>query len=414
VGGGAVTAEHVFTLPDLGEGLTEAEILRWLVAPGDRIEVDQPLVEVETAKAVVEVPSPFAGTVAALHVEQGRVVAVGTRLVSFSGALGAPTPTPAEPVAAEPVAAEPVGGSVFGPPRTAAGARPAAGPVAVISPVVRQFARRNGVDLGLLTGSGANGLILRADVTRAVERRAHPGQPGQPAQPGDGAARIPLTGARAAAARKYTAARREIPDATCWVETEAEGLFAARNSLSAGPSGQVGLLTLIARICVAGLAAFPDLNAAVDNERGEIVRHPRIDLGVATQSERGLLVPVVRNAGARGLRGLGAELTRLVEAARTGTLAPGEARGGTFTLNNYGVFGVDGASPILNHPEVAMLGVGRIAARPWAVGGAVVVRRTVQLSLTFDHRVCDGAYAAEYLRFVAERVENPMLLLADG
>ncbi|WP_306313652.1 2-oxo acid dehydrogenase subunit E2, partial [Streptomyces hydrogenans] len=225
--------------------------------------------------------------------------------------------------------------------------------------------------------------------------------------------RVPLRGRRAAAAAKFSRSRREIPDATCWVEADATALLEARAALARPDGAPIGLLALLARICVAGLARHPQLNASVDTARGEIVRWPATHLGFAAQSDRGLTVPVVRDAHLRDTAGLAAELARLTAAARAGTLPPAEVTGGTFTLNNYGVFGVDGSTPILNHPEAAMLGVGRIAEKPWVHEGRLAVRRTVQLSLTFDHRVCDGAEAAGFLRHVADRVERPLRLLED-
>ncbi|PLW73294.1 branched-chain alpha-keto acid dehydrogenase subunit E2, partial [Streptomyces sp. DJ] len=232
----------------------------------------------------------------------------------------------------------------------------------------------------------------------------------------DGAAeavRIPLRGVRGAVAEKMSRSRREIPDATCWVDADATELLAVKDALAAGPGPRIGLLALLARICTAALARHPELNSTVDTERGEVVRLPAVHLGFAAQTERGLVVPVVRDAHRMSTAELSAEITRLTEAARTGTLTPAELTGGTFTLNNYGVFGVDGSTPILNHPEAAMLGVGRIAEKPWVHRGELAVRRVTQLSFTFDHRVCDGGAAGGFLRFVADCVENPVRLLRD-
>ncbi|MGW3397005.1 dihydrolipoamide acetyltransferase family protein [Streptomyces hydrogenans] len=431
-----------FLLPDLGEGLTEAEIVRWLVADGDMVAVDQPVVEVETAKATVELPCPYAGVVTRRYGGEGDVLAVGAPLVAVtveetaapagepratgSGSVlvgygtretprrrPAPAAVPAVTVPARPA---PVPGSAPAGP---------AGPVPVVSPLVRQLARRHGLDLRSVPGSGAGGLILRSDVDAAIRRaeREPAGVPPVTAVPGpahgphgsDGPepVRVPLRGRRAAAAAKFSRSRREIPDATCWVEADATALLEAQAALARPDGAPIGLLALLARICVAGLARHPQLNASVDTAREEIVRWPATHLGFAAQSARGLTVPVVRDAHLRDTAGLAAELARLTAAARAGTLTPAEVTGGTFTLNNYGVFGVDGSTPILNHPEAAMLGVGRIAEKPWVHEGRLAVRRTVQLSLTFDHRVCDGAEAAGFLRHVADRVERPLRLLED-
>jgi pyruvate dehydrogenase E2 component (dihydrolipoamide acetyltransferase) len=200
------------------------------------------------------------------------------------------------------------------------------------------------------------------------------------------------------------------------VDADATRLLATRAAMNAAQERaggeRISVLALLARISVAALARFPDLNAMVDGERGEIVRLPAVHLGFAAQTDRGLVVPVVRDAQARTTAGLSAEIGRLTAAARSGSLTPAELTGGTFTLNNYGVFGVDGSTPIINHPEAAMLGVGRIAPKPWVHEGELAVRQVVQLSFTFDHRVCDGGTAGGFLRFVADCVEDPAVLLA--
>ncbi|TGN74676.1 2-oxo acid dehydrogenase subunit E2 [Streptomyces bauhiniae] len=435
-----------FKLPDLGEGLTEAEIVRWLVAVGDVVAVDQPVVEVETAKAMVEVPCPYGGVVTARYGEEGTELPVGAPLITV--AVGSPDAVgPAGEPAAE---AEGSGNVLVGygtqaPARrrrrvrtqlTAAnGTAPAApapapapappaptapeppapqgGPVPVISPLVRKLARDNGVDLHALRGTGPDGLILRADVEAAlrVEAPAPPttAAPTPTAHP-EGT-RIPLKGVRGAVAEKLSRSRREIPDATCWVDADATELLRARAAMNAAGAPKISLVALLARICAAALARFPELNSYVDTEAREVVQLPGVHLGFAAQTERGLVVPVVRDAHTRDAESLTAEFARLTEAARAGRLTPGELTGGTFTLNNYGVFGVDGSTPIINHPEAAMLGVGRIVPKPWVHEGELAVRQVVQLSLTFDHRVCDGGTAGGFLRYVADCVEQPAVLL---
>ncbi|MFC9926827.1 dihydrolipoamide acetyltransferase family protein [Streptomyces sp. NPDC127190] len=441
-----------FKLPDLGEGLTEAEIVRWLVQVGDVVAIDQPVVEVETAKAMVEVPCPYGGVVTARFGEEGTELPVGAPLLTV--AVGEPSaapessgnvlvgygtseapprrrrvrtaataPVPAERPAPAPAAAAPAA--------TAAPAAP--GPAPVISPLVRRLARDNGLDLRQLSGSGPEGLILRADVEGALRARAAGPATAQPlhqapapAEPGHATAatvrptpvgtprdgvRVPLKGVRGAVADKLSRSRREIPDATCWVDADATELMRARAAMNAAGGTKISLLALLARICTAALARFPELNSTVDTEAREIVRLEQVHLGFAAQTDRGLVVPVVRDAQARDAESLTAEFARLTEAARTGTLTPGELTGGTFTLNNYGVFGVDGSTPIINHPEAAMLGVGRIVPKPWVHEGELAVRQVVQLSLTFDHRVCDGGTAGGFLRYVADCVEHPAVLL---
>ncbi|NGO10855.1 2-oxo acid dehydrogenase subunit E2 [Streptomyces sp. HC44] len=501
-----------FRLPDLGEGLTEAEIVRWLVEVGDVVAVDQPVVEVETAKALVDVPCPYGGVVTARFGEEGTELPVGAPLLTVAvGAsaaggedegsgnvlvgYGTGTPParrgrvrPAGPAAAgRQPQGEPTEGSAGADAASAgrgadtsaadrdeggvavgtaahdtaarrlaqdvasAESRPGAedgsridGPVPVISPLVRRLAREYGLDLRELAGSGPDGLILRADVeyaARAAGARGRapktdtapyvPGAPessaapharvpaapvheapaSAPSVPAAAGTRIPLRGVRGAVADKLARSRREIPDATCWVDADATELMHARVAMNAAGGPKISLLALLARICTAALARHPELNSTVDMDAREVVQLDEVHLGFAAQTERGLVVPVVKDAHTRDAESLSAEFARLTEAARTGTLTPGELTGGTFTLNNYGVFGVDGSTPIINHPETAMLGVGRIVPKPWVHEGELAVRQVVQLSLTFDHRVCDGGTAGGFLRYVADCVEQPAVLL---
>ncbi|MFH9815653.1 dihydrolipoamide acetyltransferase family protein [Streptomyces sp. NPDC017230] len=496
-----------FKLPDLGEGLTEAEIVRWMVEVGDVVAVDQPVVEVETAKAMVEVPCPYGGVVTARFGEEGTELPVGAPLLTVavgetagdrpaggpgSGgeAVGEPPgedtgepqagkaraegaridQAPAESAPAESAGAEGAGArqvkaegsgnvlvgygtseaparrrrvrpvpsaSATAPSGRANGQVRAAdpvdgavdGPVPVISPLVRRLARHNDLDLRELTGSGPEGLILRADVEYALRAAATQGgrttaPEGGPQSAASGRApeaaapatrsggiRTPLKGVRGAVADKLSRSRREIPDATCWVDADATELMRARTAMNAAGGPKISLVALLARICTSALARFPELNSTVDTEAREVVQLDQVHLGFAAQTDRGLVVPVVRDAHARDAEALTAEFARLTEAARAGRLTPGEVTGGTFTLNNYGVFGVDGSTPILNHPEAAMLGVGRIVPKPWVHEGELAVRQVVQLSLTFDHRVCDGGTAGGFLRYVADCVEQPAVLL---
>ncbi|MFB7779827.1 dihydrolipoamide acetyltransferase family protein [Streptomyces bauhiniae] len=441
-----------FKLPDLGEGLTEAEIVRWLVAVGDVVAIDQPVVEVETAKAMVEVPCPYGGVVTARYGEEGTELPVGAPLITV--AVGSPEADAVGPAGQPAAEAEGSGNVLVGygtqaPARrrrrvraqltVANGTAPAApapaptpaapapapavpeppapqgGPVPVISPLVRKLARDNGVDLHALRGTGPDGLILRADVEAAlrVEATAPPAAPTAAPAPiaHPEGTRVPLKGIRGAVAEKLSRSRREIPDATCWVDADATELLRARAAMNAIGASKISLVALLARICAAALARFPELNSYVDTEAREVVQLPGVHLGFAAQTERGLVVPVVRDAHTRDAESLTAEFARLTEAARAGRLTPGELTGGTFTLNNYGVFGVDGSTPIINHPEAAMLGVGRIVPKPWVHEGELAVRQVVQLSLTFDHRVCDGGTAGGFLRYVADCVEQPAVLL---
>ncbi len=426
----AMPVVREFTLPDLGEGLTGAEVVRWMVEVGEVIAVDQPVVEVETAKAVVEVPCPYGGVVTARFGEVGQEVPVGAPLVTVAVAPG-PVPEDVEPAAPE--AERPLVGFGVAETRRAGrrrvapgGAAPAAAPalpvapvvvappaavrapavLAVISPLVRRIAREHGIDLAQVAGSGPEGLITRRDVERAIQQA----QTAPVEVPrGTDEELVPLRGLRRTVAEKLTRSHREIPAATCWVDADATELMALRAQLNQVPGPKVSVLALLARICLAGLERFPELNSSVEGDA--VRRHRAVHLGFAAQGQRGLLVPVVRDAQLLGTERLSVELARLTEAARAGSLGPAELTGGTFTLNNYGVFGVDGSTPILNHPEAAMLGVGRITPKPWVHEGELAVRQVTQLSFTFDHRVCDGGTAGGFLRFVADCVERPGMLL---
>ncbi|MFF2296848.1 dihydrolipoamide acetyltransferase family protein [Arthrobacter sp. NPDC058127] len=474
---------QVFLLPDLGEGLTEAELVNWLVAVGDEIRVDQPIAEVETAKSMVEVPSPYAGIVAVLHGEAGQTLDVGKPLISVApvGASVAAEPAVAEEAGPEEVVSEaPVasaaaeayrieekagsGNVLIGygtsgggearrtrPRKAPASAAPVApGPdfaelalsrtripgklSAVISPLVRKMARDHGVSLDAVPGSGESGLILRRDIEAAIggaSRETTPVEAPAVVQPSTGVqdartglsvtSRTPVRGIRKAVAANMTRSRSEIPEATVWVDVDATALLEMRAELKKrDPHGAPGLLAFIARFVTAGLKKFPELNTrfvtaedSAGGEMQEIIAFDGINLGFAAQTDRGLVVPSVRNAHLLNARELDAEIRRLTTVAREGKATPTELGSGTFTLNNYGVFGVDGSAAIINYPEVAMLGVGRIIDKPWVVDGQLAVRKVTELTLAFDHRVCDGETAAGFLRYVADAIENPGTVLAD-
>ncbi|MFD6664438.1 dihydrolipoamide acetyltransferase family protein [Micromonospora chalcea] len=439
-----------FLLPDLGEGLSEAEIVEWRVAVGDVVTVDQTVVEVETAKAVVDVPCPYAGRVVALHGAAGEVRPVGQPLITIAPLDDAPdphatyreeeragsgnvligygtghggtgrrrrrprlalAPEPGTPASTDPASdAAQTGG-------------PAAAPL-VISPIVRRLAKEHGIDLASLRGTGPGGVIRRADLDAAVAAPAPAARlaavPDAPAAhvglapAGDGDTVIPLTGIRKVIADKLSRSRREIPEVTIWVDVDATGLLETRAAINAAtPEAPVSILALLARICLSGLRKFPQLNAHVDTEGQRIIQSGGVHLGIAAQTDRGLVVPVLRDAQRLTTRELAAALAETTAAARAGTLPPARLTGGTFTLNNYGVFGVDGSTPIINHPEAALLGVGRIVDKPWVVDGQLAVRKVTQISLTFDHRVCDGGVAGGFLRHVADCVEQPAVLVAN-
>ena len=399
-----------FLLPDLGEGLTEAEIVTWHVQTGDTVTVDQPIVEVETAKAVVEVPVPFAGRVTALHGQPGDVVAVGEPLLTVDTAES---------------------GNVLVGYGTSSGHRrrhratrssgdssvpPRNGRLPVASPLIRQLARSAGLDLTTIRGSGRGGLITRQDVDAAINaRQAGPAAVPEPApavpeprrpSASRGVIRIPIRGLRKSVADKLSRSRREIPEATVWVDVDATEMLRLRAALNADESApKISLLALLSRFTILALRRHPELNARIEGD--EIVMGPSVHLGFAAQTDRGLMVPVVRDAQVHTLEQLAVAVAERTRRARDGTLGPAELTGGTFTVNNYGVFGVDGSAAIINHPEAAILGIGRIIQRPWVVDGQVVPRQMTELTLAFDHRVCDGGTAGGFLRFIADCVESP-------
>jgi 2-oxoisovalerate dehydrogenase E2 component (dihydrolipoyl transacylase) len=407
-------SNQVFLLPDLGEGLTEADIAEWRVRVGDTVTIDQVVVEVETAKAAVEVPIPFEGTVISLHGDEGSTLKVGTPLITVSGITAAHEQYREEERAGS-------GNVLIGygtsedtrrrRRRVAANREVTQGhedsATRVISPVVRNLARQNGLDLSRLPGSGPGGVINRADVERALAAT--------PATDAVDAQRIPIKGLRKAVADKLSTSRREIPDATTWVDVDATDLLAARQSINAAlpEDDKVSLMALLARLALAALARYSELNSTVDTDRGEIVRYGHVHLGIAAQTPRGLVVPVIERADSLTTVDLARQLRDTTALAREGTLSPSRLTGGTFTLNNYGVFGVDGSTPIINHPEAAILGVGRIVDKPWVVNGQLAVRKVTQVSLSFDHRVCDGGVAGGFLRLFADFIENPITVLGS-
>ncbi|MEX1079390.1 MAG: dihydrolipoamide acetyltransferase family protein [Homoserinimonas sp.] len=435
-----------FILPDLGEGLTEAEIVSWLVAPGDTISIDQPVVEVESAKSVVELPSPFGGVVEKLHAEPGTTVHAGQPLLTMAGSpdeadADSPDAVPGTAVRGVPDAADEGSGAVLigygtqarkrGPSRAGSGrfgARTAAtpeapasvpappasvaapsGPSPVVSPLVRKLARDHGFNASDLVGSGPDSLVMRADVEARIAEVSAPTE----VATASGDQRIAITGLRKIVSERLSTSRREIPEATIWLDVDATALIEAKDVLQRSTGERFSLNALIARFVVAGLKQYPILNSSVDAEAGEIVQHGQINLGLAAQTARGLMVPVVHDAGSMTTRQLRDSIGELVSTAEAGSFSSQQLSGGTFTLNNYGGFGVDGSAAIINHPEVAILGIGRIIDRPWVVNGQIVVRKVVVLSLVFDHRVCDGDIPSQFIGFVAGCIENPISLLAE-
>ena len=372
---------YEFKLPDLGEGLTEGEIARWLVAEGQEIAEDDPLVEIQTDKTTVEIPSPAAGIVHRILVAEGDVVPVA-RCSSRSAAT--PTAAAASPAAAPEAAAKDESELVF------QEHKPPAARVQA-TPLVRRLADELGVDLASLRGSGPNGRIVRG---RRPRRRAR-GESVETTQVDSSAAegrREPLRGVRRQIAEHLTRAHREVPAVTFVEECDFTG-------------ADLRLLVPHAlKAAAEALQEFPELNARLDGD--EIVYLERYDLGLAVQTEQGLVVPVVRDCDTASVEQLAAETARLAEAARAGTLKPEELRGSTFTITSAGRLGGVFVTPLVNHPEVAILGLHRIGPRPVVRDGEIVVREVGNVSVTFDHRVVDGARAAAFTLDVIARLES--------
>jgi 2-oxoisovalerate dehydrogenase E2 component (dihydrolipoyl transacylase) len=472
-----------FKLPDLGEGLEEGDIVEWHVAVGDVIELNQTVANIETAKAVVAVPSPFAGKVVELVGEVGETLAVGSVFVRIDvdveggevadEAAGA-APEPAEPAepAAEPAARrsewdaeeEPqplvgygqgkAGGTRRRRRRSDQGAAEAPAsdqPAEVLAkPPVRKLAKDMGVELAAIApGSGPDGIITREDVQAAAsgeepaapavaaEREPAPAAPSAPSAPPEPAALRPgeaalgfrgrqpgeveqIRGIRKRIVEKMEQSRREIPAASCTREADVTGMWQLARTLTAEATDQgydvkITPFAMVMRATILGLRRFPTLNARIvgreDGEPGEIHLLEPIHLGFAADTDRGLVVPNVKDAHTKSLLELAAELAELAGKARDGSIGPGELTGGTFTVNNYGAFGNDDGEPILNHPEVGILGVGAMRERPWVVDGELTVRRIATLRLAFDHRACDGGEAGRFVTYVADLCEEPSRIL---
>jgi pyruvate/2-oxoglutarate dehydrogenase complex dihydrolipoamide acyltransferase (E2) component len=366
---------YEFKLPDLGEGLTEGEVARWLVSEGQDVAEDDPLVEIQTDKTTVEIPSPAAGKVAKILVNEGDVVPVGTVLVVIGDGAAAPGEGARASEKSDTVSQAPSAPSHEAKEKSdtvSLGARTQA------TPLVRRVARELGVDLASIEGTGPQGRITEEDVRRA-------------AGPGEGR-REPLRGVRRLIAEHMARAHREVPPVT-WVE---ECDF-----------GNVDLKLIVAttlKAAAQSLKEFPELNARFESDA--IVYLDRYDLGVAVQTDQGLVVPVVRDCDARSIEDLDAEVRRLAEAAHAGELKPEELRGSTFTVTSAGKLAGLFQTPIVNHPEVAILSLGRIAERPVVRDGKIVVRPVGYVALTFDHRVIDGARAGEFGLAVIARIER--------
>jgi 2-oxoisovalerate dehydrogenase E2 component (dihydrolipoyl transacylase) len=410
-------SRYVFKVPDLGEGTVSSEIVAWRAKVGDVVDEDEPLVEMSTEKAVVEVPSPVAGRILALNGSPGDVVAVGAELAVFETDAAAAEPAAVPPPA--PAASAPAPG-VAAPATAAAEASPAAARRVMASPATRRRAREAGINLAAVPGSGPGGRIERADLEAVLGGGRAPAAPAPRAPharaPRSGVEEIKIIGVRRVIAERMGAAKRNIPHFSYVEEidvTELESLRSHVNSrLPQGAAGYTYLPFLVAALTRV-LETFPQCNAHHDAERNVIVRHAAVHVGVATQTPDGLKVPVVRHAESLSLGALAAEIRRVSEAARTGKATRAELSGSTITVTSLGKLGGIVSTPVINAPEVAIIGVNKAVERPVVVGGAIAVRRIMNLSSSFDHRFVDGFDAAAMIQALKERLEHPATIFID-
>lgn len=413
-----------FKLPDLGEGVTEAEIDRWLVKEGDVIEEDAPLVEVITDKASAEIPSPYAGTVVRIHAQAGDVVPVGSVLVTVENGLqpegGGDRAAIGSASSGEPSSSPPAGAPSD--PPVAAVVTPSVPAEALqvkAMPPVRKLAKELGVDLTLVTPTGSSGQITRDDVEAAHSRQDHPAGHGAvtPASATRGGERRePYRGVRRLIGDRMQQAHRIVPPVTHVEECDVTELEATRQLAHerAPDHPRLTFLPFIVKAVVQGLKDHPAMNASLDEDAGEIVFHDYYDIGIAVDTPAGLTVPVVRDADKKRLREIAAEIDRFAADARAGKLKTEDLRGGTFTVTSPGPFGGLMATPIVFHPQSAILGVHRAVDRPVVRDRQIVVRKMMNLSVTFDHRVLDGMTAAKFVLDVVRLLEHPAVIALEA
>jgi pyruvate/2-oxoglutarate dehydrogenase complex dihydrolipoamide acyltransferase (E2) component len=398
--------QREFKLPDLGEGLEDAEVVRWLVAEGDEVSLNQPIVEVDTAKALVEIPSPFAGKVTKLNAAEGDVVAVGAPLLTIEESgedagdgkksvlvgYGVEERKPTRR-------------------RRLTAVRPASRSGTVAPPVVRRLAQEKGVDLSSLKGTGPGGRITREDVLNAVEAPTAPrGEAGPASSASGNEERIPVRGVRRVVAKRMTESATTIPHVTTFLSVDATEMLKAKDRAEHESGVKVTALAVLVRAFVEICRAHPKLNSSWDEAAGEIVLKRYYHAGIATDTERGLVVPVVSDAGDKRVGEIAEEISALTKAAREGTAKPEDLSGSTVTISNVGSFGAEYGTPIINPPEAAILAFGVIEARVVVVEGRVEVRPMVTLSLSFDHRIMDGAEAGRAMLDLKRLLEDAVRL----
>jgi 2-oxoisovalerate dehydrogenase E2 component (dihydrolipoyl transacylase) len=400
-------SRYVFKLPDLGEGAVDAEVVAWRVTAGEEVQEDQPLVEMLTQKATVEVPAPVSGRVLSITGAPGERVAVGAELAVFETAAASTSRMEVAAVAAAP-AARPAAA-----PAAASGA-PAvaeARPRVATSPAIRRRAQEAGVDLGKINGSGPHGRIVLSDLESHLQARK--AGSAQAAESGPEVREIPVNGLRRLIAEQVSQSARTIPHFAYVEEVDVTALESLREQLnsSAKPGGSaLTYLPFIVLGVIRALAQHPQCNARYDAARQMLLQYRAVHVGIAVQTPQGLKVPVVRDAQNLSLRELDAEIRRLSAAARDGKARPAELTGSTITVTSLGKLGGIASTPIINQPELAIIGVNRAVERPMVQGGAIVVRRMMNLSSSFDHRFIDGFDAARLIQTVRESLEQPALL----
>jgi pyruvate dehydrogenase E2 component (dihydrolipoamide acetyltransferase) len=396
-----------FCLPDIGEGIAEAEIVKWLVQEGASVTEDQNLVEIETDKAIVTLPSPHAGTVTKLHGNEGDIIKVGQVLVSFGDGIESSPPPPEKEDPGSVV------GTIGEQEEFVAPSQPAKAILA--TPAVRHRARELRVDLAKLQGSGPGGRITREDVERAVEKQAVKGTP-EPDACG-AVDRVPLRGLRRTIAKRMQEARQRVPDVTIWEDadiTDLDGVRLKQRKGAAEKGIRLTYLPFVIKAALAALRAHPYLNATLDDETEQILVKKYYNIGIAVDTSDGLMVFSIKQADQKNILELAKEISVLAEKARTRKLDLAELKGSTFTITNYGVIGASYGTPIINYPEVGILGIGKIQDRPVVKDAQIVIRKIMPLSLAFDHRVIDGVEAARFLNVVIEHLEDPDLMLIEG
>ena len=401
---------EIFHLPDAGEGLTEAEIVRWLVEPGDSVSVNQMVVEIETAKATVELPIPWAGVVSEIHQDIGAVGPVGARVISIETQVQSQR----DPVLVGYGVKE--GASLTRRTRKQAPTdSPTDSPMELTpnssrvtaKPLVRKFAKDKGIDLSTLIGTGPNGEVTREDVQAALGGGVVP-----PSVSHDHAGeRIPVRGVQRLMAEAMVASAFTAPHVTEWVEVDMSRTLEVVDKIKTRSNERITPFVLVSAALIRAAQKYPRINSSwIDTKEGaDVLIHPNIHLGFATDTSKGLLVPVVRNANADNPIALSASITTQMNKARDGSASPSDLTGGTITVTNVGVFGVDGGTPIITPGQAAVLAMGRIIHKPWVVDDSIVIRPIMQLTFSFDHRIIDGALGSRALASVASYLADPAL-----